>query len=266
MATFPLYQVDAFADQVFRGNPAAVVPLESWLPEATLQAIAAENNLAETAFFVPQGDHYHLRWFTPAHEVPLCGHATLATAFVILTLLRPDLSLVEFSTLSGMLAVERGDGEFTLDFPRLDPEPVAAVPEALLRGLGSAPREVFQVTHDPNYYAVYDDESRIRALQPDLAVLATLHPFGVVITAPGRQADIVSRCFAPSYGIPEDPVTGSIHCALVPYWSARLGRDQITAWQASPRGGRLRCRALRDRVFLTGTAVLYLQGTIGIPL
>ncbi len=266
MATLPLYHVDAFADRVFRGNPAAVVPLESWLPDATLQAIAAENNLAETAFFVPQGDHYHLRWFTPTHEVPLCGHATLASALVILTLLRPDRSQVRFSTLSGMLGVERRQGDFTLDFPRLEIEAVSSAPEALLRGLGSTPDEIFRVSADPNYYAVYSDEAQVRSLNPDLAVLATLHPFGVVITAPGRATDIVSRCFAPSYGIPEDPVTGSIHCALVPYWSARLGREQLNAWQASARGGHLRCRLRGDRVFLTGSGALYLQGTISIPL
>jgi PhzF family phenazine biosynthesis protein len=266
MATLPLYQIDAFADRVFRGNPAAVVPLDSWPPDTTLQAIAAENNLAETAYFVPQGDHYHLRWFTPTHEVPLCGHATLATAFVILTLLRPDQSRVRFSTLSGILAVERNQGDFTLDFPRLQIEPVTTAPEALLRGLGSTPDEIFRVTADPNYYAVYPDEAQVRSLIPDLPVLATLHPFGVVLTAPGRATDIVSRCFAPSYGIPEDPVTGSIHCALGPYWSARLGRDELTAYQASARGGLMRCRVSGDRVFLAGSAVLYLQGTISIPL
>jgi len=262
MPSLTLYQVDAFADQVFRGNPAAVVPLDAWLPDTILQAIAAENNLAETAFFVPNGGGYHLRWFTPRQEVPLCGHATLATAYVILRHLTPQASRVEFTTLSGPLAVTRAEAGFVLDFPRLDPEPVTSPPLALIRGLGGEPVEVLKFSVDPNFYAVFADESEVRSLRPNLTVLESLHPFGVVVTAPGTATDFVSRYFAPSYGIPEDPVTGSIHCVLTPYWATRVGRTELTAWQASERGGSLRCRLEGDRVYLTGSAVLYLQGTI----
>jgi len=263
MPTLKLYQIDAFASQVFSGNPAAVVPLENWLPDATLQAIAAENNLAETAFFVPAGSSYDLRWFTPRQEVPLCGHGTLAAAYVILRHLAPSASGVEFTSRGGPLAVTRVDDDFTLDFPRLDLESTPAPPAALARGLARQPVEVFRVSSaDPNYYAVYDDEAEVRALKPDMGALESLHPFGVVATAPGAVSDIVSRCFAPSYGIPEDPVTGSIHCALTPYWAARLGRTALTACQASERGGWLRCRLSGNRVHLTGSAVQYLEGTI----
>jgi PhzF family phenazine biosynthesis protein len=265
MPTLRLYQIDAFADRVFRGNPAAVVPLDDWLPDATLQAIAAENNLAETAFVVPNGTGYHLRWFTPRQEVPLCGHATLASAYVIFRHLTPQASAVEFATLSGPLTVTRDGEAFTLDFPRLDPEPVPAPPEALLRGLGQQPVEVLRTTGDPNYYAVYADEGTVRTLRPDLSLLESLHPFGVVATARGSATDIVSRYFAPGYGIPEDPVTGSIHCGLTPYWTARLGRKELTACQASPRGGALHCRPAGDRVYLTGSAVQYFEGTVVLP-
>jgi PhzF family phenazine biosynthesis protein len=265
MPTFTLYQIDAFADQVFRGNPAAVVPLEDWLPDATLQAIAAENNLSETAFFVRNVSGYHLRWFTPLQEVPLCGHATLATAHVILRRLTPGSSRVEFTTLSGPLAVTRAANGLTLDFPRLEPVPVPSPPASLARGLGLQPVEVFETRGDPNYFAVYTCEAEVRGLRPDLAMLGSLHPFGVAATARGIATDIVSRYFAPSYGIPEDPVTGSIHCALTPWWAARLGRTELTAYQASARGGSLRCRVVGDRVYLTGSAVEYFQGTIEIP-
>jgi PhzF family phenazine biosynthesis protein len=262
MPTLRLYQVDAFADRVFQGNPAAVVPLDSWLPDATLQALAAENNQAETAFFVAVGAGYHLRWFTPRLEVPLCGHATLAAAYVVLRHLAPDASRVEFATLSGPLAVTRtGDG-FTLDLPRQLPEPVTEPPEALSLGLGRRPSEVLKVVADPNYYAVYETAADVRTLRPDLAVLESLHPFGVAATAPSVSTDFLSRYFAPSYGIPEDPVTGSIHCALTPYWAARLGRNELTAHQASARSGSLHCRLGEDRVYLTGSAVQYLEGTI----
>lgn len=265
MPILKLYQIDAFADRVFRGNPAAVVPLEAWLPDTTLQAVAAENNLAETAFFVPDGAGYHLRWFTPRQEVPLCGHATLASAYVILRHLTPEASRVEFSSLSGRLTVTRDGDGFTLDFPSLELDPVPEPPGQLLLGLVRQPMEVFRVgTADPNYYAVYGGEADVRALKPNLAVLESLHPFGVVATGPGTATDFVSRCFAPSYGIPEDPVTGSIHCALTPYWAARLGRSELTAWQASERGGLLRCRLRGGRVYLTGPAVQYLEGTIRI--
>ncbi len=264
MLAFAIYQVDAFTDQVFRGNPAAVVPLETWLPDTTLQAIAAENNLAETAFFVPNGSGYHLRWFTPRQEVPLCGHATLATAYVILRHLTPLAPRVEFTTLSGPLAVTRAGDGFTLDFPRLELTPVSTPPGSLAEGLGRQPVQVLETSGDPNYYAVYSHEADVRALRPDLAILESLHPFGVVATAPGIATDIVSRYFAPGYGIPEDAVTGSIHCALTPWWAGRLGRTELTACQASERGGTLRCRLEENRVYLTGSAALFLEGAIAL--
>lgn len=261
-----LFQVDAFADRLFAGNPAAVVPLTAWLPDTVLQAIAAENNLAETAFFVPEGADYHLRWFTPRFEVPLCGHATLATASVILRRLTPEADTVRFRSLSGPLNVRRNGERFVLDFPALVAAPLPEPPVALLAGLGLPPERVLRVDEDPNFYAIYGDEATIRELQPDLGLLAALHPYGVVITAPGASSDFVSRYFAPSFGIPEDPVTGSIHCALTPYWAVRLGRTDLTARQASARGGEMACALRGDRVHLTGSAVLYLEGTIHVPL
>ena len=264
MPTLPLYQIDAFAGQPFHGNPAAVVPLETWLPDPTLQAIASENNLAETAFFVPDGAGYHLRWFTPTQEVVLCGHATLASAYVILRHITPQASQVAFTTLSGPLSVARTAHGYTLDLPRMDPEPVPAPSPEIARGLGAKPVEVLRTTLDPNYYAILPDEALVRGLHPDLAVLASLHPFGVVATAHGAETDIVSRYFAPSYGIPEDSVTGSIHCALTPFWAKALGRTELTAYQASARGGHLSCRLAADRVYLTGSAVQFFEGRISI--
>lgn len=260
-----LFQVDAFTAQVFRGNPAAVVPLEQWLPDSTLQAIARENNLAETAYFVPQGTGYHLRWFTPTQEVVLCGHATLASAFVIMQHLIPPVDRVEFSSLSGPLTVTRSGDGYTLDFPAFDFTMVPNPPEAIRDALGVEPVEVFRVDPDPNYYAVLASEAQVRELNPKLSVLETLHPYALVATARGTTTDMVSRYFAPSYGIPEDPATGSIHCALTPYWARQLGRNSLTAFQASPRGGTMQCELRDGRVFLTGEAVQYMTGVIEIP-
>jgi PhzF family phenazine biosynthesis protein len=264
MSTLKIFQVDAFADRVFQGNPAAVVPLEQWLPDETLQAIAAENNLAETAYFVPQGQGYHLRWFTPRQEVVLCGHATLASAYVVLKYLSPDAVRVDFASLSGPLSVTRSGRGYTLDFPAFDFEPVLSPPAAVAEGLGITPLEVFRVEADPNYYAVLANETAVRQLNPRLGQLETLHPYGMVVTARGQATDIVSRYFAPSYGIPEDPATGSIHCALTPYWAGKIGRNELTAYQASPRGGSMRCELRDGRVFLTGGVVLYLEGRIEV--
>jgi len=257
--------VDAFTGTLFAGNPAAVCPLESWLDTAVLQSIAAENNLAETAFFVAggaEGADYALRWFTPATEVDLCGHATLASAFVVFERLRPEAQSVRFSCRSGILTVTRAGDLLSLDFPALPAQPCDA-PAALAAGLGEAPREVRRAT---KYRAVFDTEAEIAALAPDMAVLATLHPFGVIATAPAAAEgiDFVSRFFAPSFGIPEDPVTGSAHCTLVPYWSGRLDRDHLVARQISARGGELICDARGDRVHIAGRAVLYLEGTITV--
>lgn len=265
MVRLRYYVVDAFASQVFQGNPAGVCPLERWLPDNVLQAIAAENNLAETAFFVPEGQGYHLRWFTPTQEVPLCGHATLAAAFAILTLLGREQEPLQFRTLSGTLTVRRDEDWLELDLPRYTPVPLEQVPEALDAGLGIAANEALRVEQDPNYYVIVADEAAVRGVRPRLDLLAGLHPYGVVVSAPGRTTDFVSRYFAPSYGIPEDPVTGSVHAALTPYWAARLQRTSLRAAQLSRRGGEIRCRLLGERVGVAGQAAVYLEGTITVP-
>lgn len=257
----PLYQVDAFTDRLFAGNPAAVCPLDSWLDDATLQAIAAENNLAETAYFVASGENrYDLRWFTPTVEVDLCGHATLASAYVLLTRLTPQANAVTFDTRSGPLSVTRDGTRFTLDFPALPPGPCEPHPD-LLAALGGAPETVLAARV---YMVVYGSEAEVRALQPDMTRLAQLDRFAVIVTAPGEKSDFVSRFFAPAKGIPEDPVTGSAHCTLVPYWADRLGKTRLHARQVSARGGDLWCELAGDRVRMSGHAVLYLEGTIEV--
>jgi PhzF family phenazine biosynthesis protein len=265
MARIPIYQIDAFTADLFAGNPAAVCPLDTWLEDSTMQSIAAENNLAETAFFVAEGAEgadYALRWFTPTAEVDLCGHATLASAFVVFDRLQPDARAVRFSSRSGVLTVTRSGDLLALDFPAL-PAAYCDVPAALIDGLGAAPQEVRLAS---NYLAVFESEDQIAALVPDMNRLASLHPHGVIATAPGAadEVDFVSRFFAPSFGIPEDPVTGSAHCTLVPYWSGRLGRDHLVAHQISARGGELICDMRGDRVAIAGRAVLYLDGTITV--
>lgn len=257
-----LYQVDAFADAVFAGNPAAVCPLESWLPDEALQAIALENNLSETAYIVSEGDGYALRWFTPVHEVDLCGHATLASAFVIMTVLQPKRQSVAFSTkVSGTLTVDReGDG-FVMDFPPWARESVPLDPD-VAAALGKPPVALFTGN---DWMAVFEDEADIQALAPDMAALAKLDARGVIATAPGREVDFVSRFFAPKYGIPEDPVTGSAHCMLTPYWAERLGKRELSARQISPRGGNVRCTLTEEgRIRLGGRAVLYMEGRIHV--
>jgi len=222
----PIFQVDAFTDKIFSGNPAAVCLLEEWLTENQMQAIAAENNLSEMAFLVPQGDDYALRWFTPQCEVRLCGHATLASAFVIFTFVQPGKTSVRFDTRSGILAVERRHDLLVLDFPAAMPA-VCDGPAALAQGLKDTPEVVLRT--DDNYFAVYASEREVRALQPDSLALKLLHPRGVAVTAPGDSTDFVSRYFAPSYGITEDPVTGSTHCSLVPYCQVASGKRSCMA-------------------------------------
>jgi PhzF family phenazine biosynthesis protein len=258
----PLYQVDAFTDRLFGGNPAAVVPLEQWLPDATLQAIAAENNLAETAFFVPEGATYALRWFTPTVEVDLCGHATLASAYVIFRFLEPRREQVAFRTLkAGMLRVTREGEVLALDFPSRPPEPVTA-PATLAAALGKAPAAVLAAR---DYLAVYERPEDVAALAPDFAALARLDRFAVIATAPGRDGvDFVSRFFAPAQGIDEDPVTGSSHCTLTPYWAKRLGKTRLEARQISRRVGALTCTLADERVIIAGRCVLYLEGAITV--
>ena len=256
----PLWQVDAFASQRFKGNPAAVVPLSGWLPDATLQAIAAENNLAETAYFVPHGDDYAIRWFTPAQEVPLCGHATLASAWVVLNRLDGERARVTFHSQSGPLTVTRDGERLAMDFPSIPPGPVTAHPALVetLRAKPAALHEGYQ------WFAVYESEEQVRALQPDFAALGALPLHGVIATAPGRDCDYVSRFFAPSAGIDEDPATGSAQCRLVPYWAGKLGKPKLHARQLSSRGAEFWCELKGDRVLMAGHVAPYLEGTIEI--
>ncbi|MGB7769596.1 MAG: PhzF family phenazine biosynthesis protein [Verrucomicrobiia bacterium] len=258
MKNIPFFHLDAFADETFRGNPAAVCLLDVWQTDATLQAIAAENNLPETAFLVPRGNEYDLRWFSPKVEVDLCGHATLAAAAVLFTERNVMGDMVRFHSRSGPLQVSRAGEVFTLDFPARPPE-TCEPPEALLRGLGCRPSCVFK---SRDYLAVFATEAEVRSLAPDFAVLKTLDCLGIIATAPGHGADFVSRFFAPAAGIDEDPVTGSAHCTLIPYWSQRLGKTTLFARQVSQRGGELFCKLAGERVHIGGKAVLYLRGEI----
>ncbi|UQA54591.1 PhzF family phenazine biosynthesis protein [Polyangium aurulentum] len=262
MTEIPLYQVDAFTSRPFAGNPAAVCPLDAWLPDETLQAIAAENNLSETAFFVRQGDRFALRWFTPAVEVDLCGHATLASGFVILDVLEPGRSEVQFDTKSGELSVRRSGDLLALELPARPPAP-ADVTEALTLALGARPSVAVRAR---DLVAVFEDAETVRRMKPDMARIAALDTFAVGVTAPGTgedgDVDFVSRFFAPAKGVPEDPVTGSLHCTLVPYWAERLGRARLSARQVSARGGELSCTLSSGRVELGGRAVLVLEGKL----
>ena len=257
--TIPIYQVDAFTMGPFTGNPAAVCPLDAWLDDATMQSIAAENNLAETAFLVANGNSYDLRWFTPAVEVDLCGHATLAAGYVVLNYLQPGLDAVAFETMSGRLVVSRDGDRLALDFPARAPQPLAASP-ALIAALGEAPAEV-HLSRD--ILAVYDDEDSVRRLAPDQAGLFALgEGLGVIVSARGDSVDFVSRFFAPKAGVAEDPVTGSAHCTLVPFWADRLGKSHLVAHQVSPRGGELHCEHRGERVIMSGRCTLFLTGSI----
>jgi predicted PhzF superfamily epimerase YddE/YHI9 len=258
----PLYQLDAFTGRLFAGNPAAVCPLPRWLPDATMQAIAAENNLSETAFLVAEGADFGLRWFTPAIEVDLCGHATLAAGHVVLERLRPGGTSVSFLTRSGRLGVTRKNDWLELDFPAR-PAVVCEPPAGLLDALGGAPREVRKSVRDQ--LVIYGSESEVAALRPAMAPLAALGLFGVIATARGDRADFVSRFFAPGVGVDEDPVTGSAHCVLTPYWAEQLGKNALDARQISRRGGVLRCELRGERVGIAGQVVLYLEGTIEVP-
>jgi len=256
-----IYQVDAFAERLFGGNPAAVCPLDAWLPDDVMQQIAAENNLAETAFYVPADGGFQIRWFTPTVEVDLCGHATLASAHVVFAHDRPKDDIVEFASKSGLLKVKREGELLVLDFPADTVEPVT-VPQMLIDALGREPIETYKGKTD--YLLVYGVEEHVAGLTPDLCDLAMVPARGIIVTAPGRHVDFVSRFFAPQVGVPEDPVTGSAHTTLTPYWSARLGKRELSAMQLSKRQGRLRCRLAGNRVEIAGRAVPYLSGTISI--
>jgi PhzF family phenazine biosynthesis protein len=258
----PIFQIDAFTTRRFAGNPAAVMPMDSFLSDTVLQAIAAENNLAETAFLVREGSDYRLRWFTPTTEVPLCGHATLASAAVVMERLEPGRSKVVFHSASGPLAVNRVDTKYIMDFPVRLSDPVST-PPGLADALGVAPIEV--CANAFNYMALLESAQIVRALAPDIAALARLDRSGIIVTAPGDGAyDFVSRYFAPAKGIPEDPVTGGAHCMLAPYWAKRLGKTAFRAYQASPRGGEIICRLAGERVELEGSCVFYLEGEVDI--
>lgn len=255
----PYFEVAAFTENPFGGNPAGVCALPYWLEDATLQNIAAENKLAETAFFVAAGSGCELRWFTPEMEIELCGHATLASAFVLFFELGFGGNLVRFhSRASGILTVTRDEENLTLDFPSR-PAASCPVPDTLVRGLGRQPVELLRAR---DYLAVFASESEVRSLQPDFSLLKTQEAFGVIATAPGSDCDFVSRFFVPKAGVAEDPVTGSSHCTLVPYWSQRLNQTTLFARQVSRRGGELFCRQAGERVLIGGKAVLYLRGEI----
>jgi len=263
-----IYQVDAFAANVFEGNPAAVVPLQSWPEDGLLQKIAMENNLSETAFFIPAdgdahpGAHFELRWFTPEYEIDLCGHATLASAYVIKNFVAPHLGEIVFATRkAGLLRATAHDGAYTLDFPARPPQPCTP-PDKLLKSLGTGP--AVEILKSRDYFVVLPDEDAVLNVEPDYTLMKELDTIGVIVTARGRSADVVSRCFYPGAGIPEDPVTGSAHCNIVPYWSALLGKTDLECRQLSARGGTLHCTLDGDRVLMTGTCVLYLEGTIEI--
>ncbi|MEQ1543643.1 PhzF family phenazine biosynthesis protein [Methyloglobulus sp.] len=254
------YQIDAFANRVFEGNPAAVCPLKNWLDDDLLQAIAEENNLSETAFFVPSETGFKLRWFTPIKEVDLCGHATLATAHVIFEILGYPKHVITFESRSGDLMVEKKGRLLEMDFPACPPSP-CQIPENLIQALGHQPIEVFAAD---DYMAVFGNEEIIRAITPNQTLLSQLDLRGVIITAPGLEVDFVSRFFAPKYGIPEDPVTGSAHCMLAPYWAKKLGKDILTAKQLSKRGGSITCEIKDNRVLLSGCAVTFMEAEISV--
>jgi len=255
----PIYQIDAFTSRRFAGNPAAVMVFPEFPDDAAMQAIAAENNLAETAFLVLNDDGYRLRWFTPLVEVPLCGHATLASAAVVMERLQPGRTEVVFDTASGPLPVHRNGARYVLNFPAR-PSALTEQPDGLAEALGAKPRAVY--VNQFNYMAIFDDPATLRRLAPDMLAIAGIGRPGVIVTAPGDDDgyDFVSRYFAPAKGIPEDPATGAAHCMLAPYWAKRLGKSEFRAFQASKRGGEVNCRLTGDRVDLEGGCVFYLEG------
>lgn len=257
-----MYQVDSFSDHVFGGNPAAVLVLDEWLPERMMQAIAAENNLAETAFVKPAGPSWDLRWFTPTVEVDFCGHATLAAAHILIQEYGAPSPLA-FSTRVGPINVDRHKQGYLLDLPCIRPEQASTLPPMIEPLFRETLRSHFR--NFENIFVELADEAAVRSFTPDLHAMAQLGPVGVVITAKGEEDDFVSRYFAPGAGIPEDPVTGSIHATLVPFWAERLGKSTLTAFQASPRGGRLVCELKAERVLIQGQAVTYMKAEVYLP-
>lgn len=261
--TLPIYQVDAFASKIFKGNPAAVVPLTEWIPDSLMQQIAMENNLSETVFFVKDAaakEQYHIRWFTPDYEIDLCGHATLAAAYIIKKFLEPQVAELNFTTQkAGPLQTLISGDVFTLNFPVRMPQPTE-VPDGLLESIGVA--KAVQVLRSRDYFVVLENEAAVLGVTPDFNKMKTLDSAGVIVTAKGNGADAVSRCFYPGAGVPEDPVTGSAHCNIVPYWAAQLGKTDLVCHQLSQRGGELQCSLKDDRVYMSGECVLFLKGEI----
>ena len=256
-----MFQIDAFTNRSFAGNPAAVVPLDEWMDDSLMQAIAAENNLAETAFFVPDGDAFQLRWFTPKVEVKLCGHATLATAFVLFNELGYGKEEIIFNTLSGQLMVTKDAEMLTLNFPSQKPEP-CLLPPTLEKAIAAKPLECLKNT---DYVLVYDNEEIIKNITPNHDLIRKTDARGVIVTAPGKDYDFVARFFAAASGIDEDPVTGSAYTKLTPYWADKLGKTSFKVRQLSQRGGDLFLELKGDRVFISGKAVKYLEGIIEVP-
>lgn len=260
--TIPIYQVDAFTDKLFGGNPAAICPLTGWLPDEIMQKIAVENNLAETAFFVKNTNGYKLRWFTPEYEIDLCGHATLASAHILFTELGYSGDAIHFETIkAGTLIVTKAGDKYTMDFPSRPPIPIEP-PNGLIEALGE--KQPLEFLRSRDYFIVYRSEDDIKDISPDFFALSKMDTVGVIVTAPGKDVDFVSRFFAPGAGIPEDPVTGSAHCNLIPYWAKKLGKDKLHAYQLSNRKGELWCELKGERVLMSGKAVTYLRGEITI--
>lgn len=254
-----LYQVDAFSKTLFKGNPAAVVPLREWLPDHIMQSIALENNLSETAFFVPTPEGYHLRWFTPAVEVDFCGHATLATSHVLFEHLEFPEKQIDFQTRVGKVSVYRSEGGYSMNAPVDELSPLD-IPQSLEEALGAEILELFKGRED--LLAIIKTKEQVIHLSPDFTALTHLTPRGILVSAPGEEVDFVSRCFFPNAGVDEDPVTGSAHTTMVPYWSKQFGKTELKARQLSVRGGEIHCQLAMDRVILTGSAVTYLKGEI----
>ena len=257
-----LYQIDAFADKIFSGNPAAVIPLDAWIDDKLMQQIAEENNLAETVFFVPKADGFHIRWFTPELEIDLCGHATLAAAFVLFEMLGYQKDTINFYSQSGLLKVARDGAYIAMDFPSWKPERLTDYPEELIKGLGITGH--LGVYKNRDYIIELETEKDIIAVNPDFNLLNKIDVIGIIVTAPGINCDFVSRFFAPNCGVPEDPVTGSAHSQLIPFWSEKLNKHKLHAFQLSKRGGALWCEQKGDRVIIKGKCVFYMKGEISI--
>ncbi|KKM19958.1 hypothetical protein LCGC14_1650370 [marine sediment metagenome] len=258
----PLYQIDAFASKLFEGNPAAVCPLDKWLPDEIIQSIAAENNLSETAFFVPRGNGFHIRWFTPASEVDLCGHATLAAAYILFNTFGYKKDKIEFDSKSGTLTVTKDNEWLVMDFPA-QPPVSCDIPEEIIKAFNIEPIECLK---SEDFIVVFEREIDIESAHPDFGQLIKLDLRGVIITAKSSRYDFVARFFAPKYGIPEDPVTGSAYTQLAPYWASKIGPKRFSVKQMSSRGGELTCELVGDRVLISGRAVRYLEGTIKIEI